>query len=462
MRTKIVATLGPASSSRSMVTKMIQNGMHICRLNFSHGTHEEHAELIRIIRSAEKKAKKHVAILQDLQGPKIRIGDIQKSELHTGERVTFTTSMSVKKVEHIPVTYAQLHKDLKKGHRILLDDGLIECVVTSIRGRAIHAIVKHGGEVSAHKGMNFPDSVIRAKTFTEKDEKDLQFGMQHGVDYIALSFVTSAEDIKAVRAKIQKLAMKHHASAPNLLAKIERKQAVDHITEIITHADGIMLARGDLGVEMPFEEVPVIQKEVVELCREAGKPVIVATHMLDSMTRSPRATRAEVSDVANAVMDHADAVMLSQETAIGQYPDISVKTMATVIQEAEQSRFDDIQFHTVHGMQNIGQSLALALHAMAENVQIDSIVTSCEYGSLIHTVNMYRPNVPIYVTCPSQELARKWILQAGVHPVVARISHAQYVVQAERMLRQKKILFKTKTVAYITAAASGQIQLTIR
>lgn len=333
-RSSIVCTVGPASASLSVLTSMIKAGMDVARLNFSHATHADHTRLIRTIRRAAKAAKKSVSIIGDLQGPKIRVGVLPEKgiELKNGETVT------------LPVTYESLYKDLKKGDRIYIDDGIIETTFVSGSLGKVSVKIVNGGLVTSHKGMNFPDSTLKVSAFTSKDKDDALFGIEQGVDWFALSFVTKASQVLALKRFIKSAATTYHLqpkTLPRVMVKIEKHEAIDRIEDIVKAADGIMIARGDLGVEIAAEEVPIRQKEIIQLCRSAGKPVVVATQMLDSMIRNPRPTRAEVSDVANAVFDCVSAVMLSGETAMGKYPLQAVKMMVKIIKEAEASCYDD-------------------------------------------------------------------------------------------------------------------------
>ena len=320
-RTKIVCTIGPASEKASTLTSMMKAGMDVARLNFSHGTYLQHRNLYRTIRSVATKLGRPISIIGDLQGPKIRLGILPKEGvvLRSGEEVLFTTATDQYKNGIIPVTYDQLHKDVKVGERLLIDDGLIEAHVLEVKGKTIRVRIVNGSLVTSHKGMNFPDSKLNVSALTNKDKEDLLFMVPLGVDWVVLSFVTSPEDVKTLRRLIKKAA-KPGQVLPRILAKIEKHEGIDRFDEILEVVDGVMIGRGDLGVEIPPEDVPVHQIEIIEKCRLNGKPVIVATQMLESMKEHPRPTRAEVSDVANAVFDHTDAVMLSAETATGKYP----------------------------------------------------------------------------------------------------------------------------------------------
>ncbi|MFH1193728.1 MAG: pyruvate kinase [bacterium] len=340
-RTKIICTIGPASEKLAVLNSMIKSGMNVARLNFSHGTHASHKLLVKNIRAAAKKNKKIVGILADLQGPKIRIGDLKEPvELKTGNEVVFTTGAPAK--NKLGITYSGLHKDVKVGDRILADDGLLEFKAIKIAGKDIICKIINGGKISAHKGMNFPDTKISLSSLTPKDKDDLAFAMEMKVDFVAISFVRNAGDIKYLKKLINDNAKKLKVFKPKVVAKIEKPEALENFISILAESDAIMIARGDLGVETPAEDVPLRQKEIIGLCRQRAVPVIVATQMLDSMIRNPRPTRAEVSDVANAVMANADAVMLSGESATGSYPREAVAMMNKIILETEASPYDDV------------------------------------------------------------------------------------------------------------------------
>src|SRR3989339_1033161 len=356
-RTKIVCTIGPASESRSNIEKMIAAGLNVARLNFSHGTYRHHTMLIKNIRGAAKVQHRSVAILQDLQGPRIRVGNLPKAgvRVKTGDSIALVPEKYKPKRTnrgiYIPIQFPTLYRYVKSGHPILIDDGKIELKVTSVKQDVIHCTVRIGDVITSHRGMNFPKSVISAPAVTEKDKQDLEFGLQQNVDFVALSFVRDADDVIKLRHFISKIEKQlgrkaddfkkpaHAGSWPGthtkIIAKIERPQAVKNFERILKAADGIMVARGDLGLEMPLEDLPLIQKRIVRRCVEESKPVIVATQMLDSMIRYPMPTRAEVSDVANAILDGTDAIMLSGETATGKYPLRAVQVMTRIANEVE-------------------------------------------------------------------------------------------------------------------------------
>lgn len=409
--TKIVCTIGPASDSVDSLVQLVEAGMNVCRLNFSHGTHEQHAELIKRIREASEKTGEPLCILQDLQGPKIRVGELPETgiELVAGKPIVFTSGKA-ELPKKIPVTYPNLHEDVKKGQRLLLDDGLLEVVVKSVKGEDVNCEIITGGLLKSHKGLNLPETDTQISAITDKDKEDIAFGVLQGVDWIALSFVRKPEDVQELRKLIGDPGIK-------VIAKIEKPEAVANMDAIIAEVDGIMVARGDLGIEMPAEKVPVIQKELIAKCRLAGKPVIVATQMLDSMIKNPRATRAEISDIANAVIDHADATMLSGETASGAHPIEAVKTMAATIAETEKSKYDDVtpemrkSEQPEVAMTNIASILGRASSAKA-------IIVASLTGASARLVSRERPDQPIYVMTASDRVVRQLNVSWGVRGFV--------------------------------------------
>lgn len=459
-RTRIVATIGPASGSVSMLTRMMAAGLDITRLNFSHGTHEDHKDYIAHIRAAARRAGKCVAILQDLQGPKIRIGNIEPMELADGEHITLVPGAKALKGE-IPVSLPSFTKDVKKGDRILMNDGFIELVVTGKKGKKVLARVVQGGPLTAHKGVNFPDSHVSGSAFTEKDHEDMLFGIKHGVDYIALSFVEQPKEVEHIRDIVARASKKAGVLPPRLIAKIERKEAIENFIDILPFIDGVMVARGDLGLEIPFEEVPVIQKELVEMCRIAGKPVIVATHMLESMTKNIRPTRAEVSDVANAVIDHTDAVMLSAETASGEHPYAVVQTMDRVIRETEYSYLDDME--TDRYTEDVRAIFAQTLHRLASAGAIAGIAVQAENDALVRKAGVYRPQIPLFVFCHSDEIARRYLLHSGMFPVITKkIGAGSFEMAGHQELIRQKCVSKKDQIAFIHESADGKLHLTIK
>jgi pyruvate kinase len=415
-KTKIVCTIGPASESPRILEVLVQAGMDVARLNFSHGTHEEHLRKIKIIREISDRLKQPVAILQDLGGPKIRIGVMKEGgvELKRGEEFFLTNEMVVGDEKRASVTYPTLPKEVKPGDRVLLADGMIELKVLESDGRNIRCQVIVGGILTSHKGMNFPTRTPLVSAFTEKDHQDLFFGIQHGVDLISLSYIQRAADIEGVKSILRK----ESADIP-IIAKIERKEALENIDEIISASDGIMVARGDLGVETPIEKIPNVQKKLIRKANASGKPVITATQMLRSMVDHTQPTRAEVTDVVNAIYDGTDAVMLSEETAIGQFPVESFQMMAKIAQSAEEE-FPHPLFlrgERDEGM-NLQQAITYASSLIAEEVGAKVIITPTESGSTARWVSKLRPRQPILALSRHLSTIRRLNLCWGVYPVL--------------------------------------------
>jgi len=414
-RTKIVATLGPASSSEELLNALMDGGADIFRLNFSHGDQQDKAELIRRIRDISTRRRQAVAILGDLQGPKIRTGLMQSDgvKLQPGAEVTITTR-DVRGTETlIPTTYQQLPGDVRPGDHILLDDGLMELEVVAIDGADVRCRVVVGGLLKDRKGINLPGVAVSVPALTEKDRRDLEFCIREGVDWVALSFVRSAADILELKDLIFQ-----HKSDIRVVAKIEKPQAVADFDAILEATDGVMVARGDLGVEMRPEKVPLIQKMIIRKCNAAGKPVITATQMLESMIEHPRPTRAEVSDVANAILDGTDAVMLSAETASGKYPVEAVKLMARVALDVESDPdLKEKVFHPIpeaRGYRRLPEAISQAACRVAENVDAKAILAFTQTGTSAALVCKYRPPMPIFAVTPSQAVRRRLVLYAGV------------------------------------------------
>ena len=458
-RTKIVCTIGPASSDLKILKKMMAAGMNVARLNFSHGNYVSHAKLLKTIRMAAKQTCESIAILQDLQGPKIRVGKLPKDGLllKSGEVWNFSTkifSYKKSKFNVLPVTYKKMSRDVKTGQRIFLDDGLMEVKIEKVRDGEVFARVIVGGKLLSHKGLNFPDSTLKVSSLSEKDKKDLAFGLRQKVDWVALSFVASGKDVKDLRALINKK-VKNKKVAPKILVKIEKHEAIKNFEEILALADGVMVARGDLGVEIPAEEVPVRQKEIIERCRRAGKPVIVATQMLDSMTRNPRPTRAEVSDVANAVIDHADAVMLSGESATGSYPVETVEMMARIIKKTEASPFDDLPVsQDVSGNTEIIISHALRL--MARQKQISGVLTADYLTTAAERLNLSRPEAFLFIASDSEIKVRQMNLRWGVKPFyLKKCSEKIFTKKATKFLQQKNIIYRGMKLAVVLGHETG-------
>lgn len=438
-KTKIVCTLGPASDSEDKIRSLIEAGADVFRLNFSHGTHDEHEKEIKIIRHLEEVTGKRFAIVQDLQGPKIRVGRIDGTmELKNGETVTLTTDDIVGKGKTIPVVYDGICKDVKESDRILMDDGLLELKVKSVSGKRIQCEVVNGGPLTSHKGINLPGVNVSIPSLTEKDIQDLEFGVRHEVDFIALSFVRHVSDVLELRDLLAEL-----KGGQGIIAKIEKPEAVDEIDSIIEASDAIMVARGDLGVEVPIEEVPILQKIIIHKCNEYGKPVITATQMLDSMIREPRPTRAEATDVANAVFDGTDAVMLSGETSAGHFPVEAVKTMVSIVKMAE-SRLGLVErklnYKTVRD--DFTDAIAEAACSLAQYVDASFIIPVTNTGTTARALSKYRPQVPVYAITESVDVARKLLLIWGVSPV-----EVESIPDTDAMLAKVSSILKSSSLA---------------
>ncbi len=409
-RTKIVCTLGPATSERDGICSLVKAGMNVARLNFSHGTHEQHAARIATIRSVAAELSCPLAILGDLQGPRIRIGELPGLiQLEDGSDVVLAPDGDARAGE-IPVTYPNLSADVHVGDRILIADGLIELVVLDVEPPRVTARVLHGGPLSSHKGINLPGVQVSVPSLTDKDREDVAFAVDQGLDYLALSFVRRAQDIAELRAMIPKDLL--------VVAKIEKDVALNNIESIVRASDAVMVARGDLGVELPFEEVPFAQKRIITLCNRLGRPVITATQMLESMIVNPRPTRAEASDVANAILDGTDAVMLSAETASGQYPRLAVEAMARIVLEIEShptSRRDDRSMPR-DGSVSTEQAIAAAAAAAVRMLGAPAIIVFTKSGATARVIASHRPNVPILVLTDVERTYRQLALVWGVIP----------------------------------------------
>ena len=408
-RTKIVCTLGPSTASRDTLSSLMEAGLNVARLNFSHGTHEQHARTVELVRSTAAALGRPVAILGDLQGPRIRIGDLAAPrEVRDGEDVVLVAGEDATGDE-FPTTYEGLCKDVKVGDRILIDDGLIELVTLDVTGTRVHCRVLHGGRIKSHKGMNLPGVSVSAPSITEKDWADVTFAVEHGLEYLALSFVRRAADIAELRTKIPKEML--------VVAKIEKDSALDNIESIIHASDAVMVARGDLGVELPFEEVPFAQKRIISLSNKLGRPVITATQMLESMITNPRPTRAEASDVANAILDGTDAVMLSAETAAGQYPRLAVEAMARIIHEIEKqptlARVDERMPATSLPTE---MAIAAAATSAVRSLGAPCLIVFTKSGFSARIVASHRPGVPLLVLTDSERTYRQLALVWGVVP----------------------------------------------
>jgi pyruvate kinase len=417
-RAKIIATLGPSSQEEHIILRMAKGGMDIARLNFSHGTHEEYARLIKYLRQTAVRLGRPVCILQDLQGPKIRVGDLGPDgvTLFPNQVINLTINPNPSEDEHIPVVFPDLPKVVTPGCTILLDDGQLEIKVTSVSLDVVEAKVVTGGILKSNKGINLPGIRLSIPGFTKKDEKDLAFGLEHDIDAIAISFVRDAGDISRIRQAVSVIAP-DRINMP-IIAKLERPEALENLDEIIELADGVMVARGDLGVEMSPESVPIAQKRIIDSANQQGKIVITATQMLDSMVNNPRPTRAEASDVANAIFDGTDAVMLSGETAIGKYPVRVIEMMDAIILMAEKNFSDwgrsrGISIETDH---HEALSITRAARELAHDVHVDAIAVFTKTGRTARLMSKAYPRVPILAFTPNERTYRCLPLYWGVFP----------------------------------------------
>lgn len=420
-RTKIVCTIGPATQSEEQLERLMRAGMNVARLNFSHGTQQDHAMVIERLRAISARLGCPIAILQDLQGPKIRTGSLQGGQpvrLVDAALITITTRDVAGTADLISTTYQSLPQDVKAGDRILLDDGLMELRVLAANETDVQCQVVHGGILKEHKGINLPGVAVSAPALTEKDREDLRFGVMHGVDYVALSFVRQPEDVLEAKDLIRQFQVEKgetdQVMPPPLIAKLEKPEALAHLDEILAVVDGVMVARGDLGVEMAPEKVPLIQKRIISTCNDVGLPVITATQMLESMITHPRPTRAEASDVANAILDGTDAIMLSAETATGAYPIEAVEMMVRIALEVEAGGRTARQPPS----QQLTQAHAVshAARALSEEASVQAIVVFTRSGASAHLISKDRPRPPILAYTPSEQVYRQLALWWGVWP----------------------------------------------
>ena len=448
-KAKIVCTIGPSSNSKKTIYRMIKAGMNVARLNFSHGTHDDHKKAAGLIRSEARKYNSPVALLQDIKGLKIRVGPIKGGAvlIRKGTDLTITNKKTTGDDKQIQVGYPRLMRDLKIGNTILIDDGLIQLKVIRKEKNRLTAKVIEGGVLKEKKGVNFPGVDVTASTFTKKDRDDLTLGIELGVDYIALSFVRTKADILKVRSWLKK-----NGSDTPLIAKIENRQATENIDGIIEAADGIMIARGDLGVEVPPEEVPIIQKRLIEKCNIALKPVITATQMLESMTEHIRPTRAEAADVANAVIDGTDALMLSGETAVGRFPVDTIKMMDRIIRYTEKHKIKHSPANVV--AKYFAQAIAEAACSAAVDINAKMITAFSKSGFTALLVSKFRPPVPITAFTSEENIRRRMNLYWGITPHVMKFPHDtdEMIAESENALLRKKIIKKGDTIVIIATS----------
>jgi len=451
-KTKIIATMGPASIDKNVLKEMILEGVNVCRLNFSHGSHEVHKETIELIREINNELHSNVAILGDLQGPKIRTGKMMENvELIQGSCVKIQTSDILGTAEEFSINYSQLPQDVQKGERILLDDGKLMLEIESTNGKdEIKAKVIFGGVLTSNKGVNLPNTKISMPCLTDKDLIDLDFAIAHKLDWIGLSFVRSSKDI----IELKTIIAKNNANA-KVIAKIEKPEALEDIDAIITETDALMVARGDLGVEVPYQNVPLIQKMLINKCIKHAKPVIVATQMMESMIVSSSPTRAEVNDVANAVLDGADAVMLSGETSVGAYPVEVIKTMANIVKEME--TFDGIyskeEFPERNKERFITDSICFNACRLAKRVEAKAILTMSFSGYTAYKIASQRPNSLIYVFTSNKKILSQLSLIWGVQGFYynKRVSTDDTISDIKRILKAKKLVQKDDMVINIAS-----------
>lgn len=415
-RTKIVATVGPACDTYEKLLDLVKAGVNVFRLNFSHGNHEDKARIIDLIQKINKTEPYNIAILADLQGPKLRVGEIENGalEIKPGDTLTFTNEKVVGTKERIFVSYNDLHKDVKVGEKILIDDGKLEVIVSEILpNKDVKVTVSLGGVLLPKKGVNLPDTNISLPALTEKDLQDLDFILTHPIEWIALSFVRTPACIQGLKKKIK--AKKHTAK---VIAKIEMPQAITHLRDIIVESDGIMIARGDLGVELPVEAVPLIQKDIIKKCIHRAKPVIVATQMMESMIDRTKPNRSEITDVANAVLEGTDAVMLSGETATGNYPKLVVETMTRIILEVEAKAYDynreEMLRPQAHSPSLLSDAICYNACKIAEDINADAIIGMTQSGYTGFMLSSYRPKAPLYVFTKERSLVNQLSLSWGV------------------------------------------------
>lgn len=468
-RTKIVATLGPASAKKEVLLSMIKAGVDVCRLNFSHGNQSDHQRVIDIIREINKQYKTNVGILADLQGPKIRIGLVKDGGIHliSGNRIEITTADQVGDDKQIYITYESFPKDVRAGEIILLDDGKIQMRVidTNNNDRVVCEVV-YGGILTSRKGVNLPNTKVSIPSLTEEDLTNLEFAIKNDVEWIGLSFVRSAEDIIELKRIIGR-----NGNTARVIAKIEKPEAIDNIDEIISVSDGIMVARGDLGVEMPMEQVPMLQKMIAKKCRDASKPVIVATQMLESMITAPRPTRAEVNDVANSVLDGADAVMLSGETSVGEYPIIVIETMQKIVRNVEENNYP---FNTPkklrdHSPTYMGDAVCGSAVYLAEKTNAVGIISMTSSGYTAFEISSHRPKAGTFIFTSNRNLLNTLSLLWGVRGFYYNkfestdktISEVNQILKAERLVEPGQVVINTAAIPIEKKGKTNMIKVTL-
>jgi len=456
-KTKILATLGPATNNVNTIKEMIKNGMDAARVNFSHGTYESHTEIIDMLKQAREELNKPIPLVLDTKGPEIRIKSFEQDKLYLeqGAEFTLTTRDIVGTQEIVSVTYEDLPKDLQVGSRVLIDDGLLELKVTALTKTDVKCVLVNSGFISARKGVNIPDVYVNLPSLTEQDVEDIKFGIKMKFDFIAASFVRTAQDILNIR----KVLVDNGGGHIHIIAKIESREGVDNIDSILGVADSIMVARGDLGVEIPPEEVPIVQKNLIRQCNQVGKPVITATHMLESMVSNPRPTRAEANDVANAIFDGSDVIMLSGETASGQYPVESVAMMARIAKEVERSGDYTSMFANPHKFLNRNITNAISVAAVATAAELDAvcIVPITDSGFASRMVSRCRPACPILAITPDEFVCRQLNLSWGCVPVLSEplIGDSEVFDIAEEMAMKTNLAKAGETIISVAGVPVG-------
>ncbi len=459
-RAKIVATLGPASSTEATFRELVRAGLDVARLNFSHGSHEQKSELIAMVRKVSAEEGKPICILADLQGPKIRTGELVGHKavlLEAGKQFVITPETMQGTAERVSTVFTTLAENLKPGDQILLSDGLIELRVTEIVGADVVTLIVNGGMLGEKKGINLPGVAIKVPSLTEKDEIDLEFCLKAGADTVAVSFVQTAEDVKYVKRRIAEL-----GSDAWVIAKLEKPQAIDHLDSILEVADAIMVARGDLGVEMPPEKVPAIQKHIIRRAAEYRRPVITATQMLESMIENPRPTRAEVSDVANAIYDGSDAVMLSAESAAGKYPVESVAMMSKIVVETESQmhllgpRYGTRLGNAKRRSLSVPETICECMAHSAQDLDLAAIAIFTESGNTARLLSKFRPEAPIYALSPFESVVNRSVLLWGTVPILCErfVGTDTLVMMAEEILQARGYVQAKEVVGIVAGTAT--------
>lgn len=448
-KTKIVCTMGPSTDSDEVLRELVLNGLNVCRFNFSHGSHEEHKSRMDRTKRVREALNAPVAILLDTKGPEIRTGEFEEPViLEEGDTFVITMDECVGNKERCTVSYKGMIDDVKVGDTVLIDDGLVALKIKEIKGKEIITVVENSGKVSTKKGVNLPGVVINLPAITEKDIEDIKFGIEQGIDFIAASFVRKASDVLAIR----KILEENGATDIHIISKIENQEGVDNIDSIIDVSDGIMVARGDMGVEIPSEEVPIVQKMIIKKCNAVSKPVITATQMLDSMIRNPRPTRAEVTDVANAIYDGTDAIMLSGETAAGKYPIEAVKTMNRIALRTEETLSYETPGCGNAIEVNITDAISHATCTTAKDLNANAIITCTSSGYTTRMVSKFRPKAPIIATTQSESVMRKLSLNWGTYPILSELgNNTDEVIDSSIEAAEKSGFIKVGDTVVITA-----------